>query len=172
MPGLRRELHCRLKEVHVQPSAAVEPLQTLQGGPGGVAVISHETTHHVAVLLLDVTAIVLLVGTRAGEGDLLLTAVVVEVLVDEFAAVVRVDTEEGEGKTASDPMYAGLYTHLSFPPHRLALRPASIDVYRAYRVQVKALSTFTAVRYQVYFYKPGLVLLPIGKSPDRDCILQ
>jgi hypothetical protein len=51
-------------------------------------VIAYQTAHHIAILLLYVTAIILLVGTRPGEGNLLLAAIGIETLVDEFTAVV------------------------------------------------------------------------------------
>jgi hypothetical protein len=43
------------------------------------------------------TAIVLLIGARASEGDPLPLAIVVKVPVDELATVIRVQPQEGEG---------------------------------------------------------------------------
>jgi hypothetical protein len=39
-------------------------------------------------------AIILLVGTRPGEGNLLLVTMAVEALVDEFTAIVRVHAKQ------------------------------------------------------------------------------
>jgi hypothetical protein len=43
-------------------------------------------------------AIILLVGTRAGKGNLILAAIFIEALVDELTAIVRINTQQGEGK--------------------------------------------------------------------------
>jgi hypothetical protein len=141
-------------------------LQTLKCGSGGVPVVSYQTAHHIPILLLHVTAIVLLVGTRPGKGNLLLAAIGVEALVNELAAVVRVHTKESERETLSYPVYCRTYPHLPFTPNRQAFRPATGDVHSTERVQVKTLHALTTVGYQVHFQEARLVLLPIGKGPD------
>ena len=42
-------------------------------------------------------AIVLLIGAGAGEGNFLPLAISIEVVVDELAAVVRVQPQKGKG---------------------------------------------------------------------------
>jgi len=113
-----------------------------------------------------VTTVVLLVGTRPGKGNLLLIAIGVEALVDELTPIVRVHTQEWEGKMLSYPMYRLTHSRLAFTPHRLAFRPAAGYVYSTERVQVKALYALTTVGHQIHFQKARLVLLPIGKGPD------
>ena len=69
--GLGPELHRWLEEVHVQPHIIIKSVQTLIRRSGGIPIVAHQTAHHIAVLLFHMTAIVFLVGTRAGEGNLL-----------------------------------------------------------------------------------------------------
>jgi hypothetical protein len=88
--GLGHKLHGRLEEVDVQPNQIIYPPQTFKPCFRGIPIVPHQAAHHIAILLFDMTAIVLLIGTRPGEGDLLITTVVVEALIDELAAVVRV----------------------------------------------------------------------------------
>lgn len=105
----------------LRPNQVVDPFQTLKGSFSGIPLVSfrmngaqdesHQTAHYIAfrlnllvhhegsprvaeaILLLYVTAIVFLVGTRPREGDLLIAAIVVKALIDELAAIVRVYTE-------------------------------------------------------------------------------
>ena len=85
VPGPGTELHRRLEEVHVKPHIVIKPFQTLERSSGGVPVVAHQTAYHIAILLLHMTAIVLLVGARTCKGALLLAAIGIEALVDEFA---------------------------------------------------------------------------------------
>jgi len=132
----------------------------------GISVIAHQTAHYIPVLLLYVTAIILLVGAGAGEGDLLLAAVGVEALSDKLAAVVRVNTEQGKGEVLPQPVYRLTYPYLSLTPDRQAFRPAAGYIHRTQRVQVKSFGTLTAMSDQIYFQEARLVLLPISKGPD------
>jgi hypothetical protein len=86
--GLRHKLHGWLKEVNVQPNQVVHPPQTFKSNFRGIPFISHKATYHIAILLLNVTAIVLLVGTRPRECDLLITAIIVKAPVNELTAIV------------------------------------------------------------------------------------
>ena len=90
VPGLGHKFHGWLKEVNEQPNQIIYPPQTFKSGFRGIPVVSHKAAYHVAIFLLNMTAIILLVGTRPREDDFLITAIVVETLVNELAAVVRV----------------------------------------------------------------------------------
>ena len=63
---------------------------------GVVAVVAGGLADFGPVLLLDVGLVVLVVGSAAGEGDVPVGAPGAEVVVDELAAVVRVDSEDRE----------------------------------------------------------------------------
>ena len=88
LPGLGEQLHRWLEEVHVQPHIIIKSFQALIRRFRGISVIPHQTAHYIPILLLYIAAIVLFVGTRPGKGNLLLAAVGIEALVNEFAAVI------------------------------------------------------------------------------------
>ena len=75
-------------------------LRTLELGVGVKAQVADQLADVGPVLLLDVGAVVLVAGPGPGEGELVGRAVVEEVGVDELAAVVRVDAQDGEGEPA------------------------------------------------------------------------
>jgi len=116
--------------------------------------------------------VVLFVRARAGKSDFLLTTIGVKVLVDELTAIVRVHTQEPEGKMLPHPMYCLTHRQLTFAPHRKAFRPAAGYIHGTERIQVKALGTLTTMSYQVCFHETRLVLLPVGKGPDGYGILE
>jgi len=154
------QLHYRLEEVHIAFYQGIEPIQLLQGPWGMVAVVADESTDHGPVFLLDVGVVVLPVGSGPGAGDALLLAVGVEVVVDELAAVVGVDTQEGEGKFLADVMDGATHSLLTLTQHAPAGHSAGGDVHGAEGVEVLAFGGFPAVSYQVYFQestsrKPG-----------------
>jgi len=90
VPGLGHKFHSWLKEVNVQPSQVIYSSKAFKSGFRGIPVISHQATYHIAILLLNVATIILLVGTRPSEGDLLITTIIIEAPVNELATVVRV----------------------------------------------------------------------------------
>jgi hypothetical protein len=62
---------------------AIQLVEYIAGALAFVAAVADESPHHAPVLLLDVTVVVLAVGTGAGKGNLLVRAIPVEVMVDE-----------------------------------------------------------------------------------------
>ena len=105
MPGLIQQLHGWLEEVRVKADAMVEPIQPLEGNFGGISIIAHNAAHHIPILLLHMAAIILLVGPGPCEGNLIVPAILVEALVDELAAIVRVYAEQGKRKTLPHVVY-------------------------------------------------------------------
>jgi len=92
MSRFTHQLHRGLEEVHIQPYIRIKSFQALIRRSGGVSIIAHQSAHHIPVLLLYVVAIVFLIGAGAGEGDVLPPAIIIKMLIDEFAAVVRVQS--------------------------------------------------------------------------------
>jgi hypothetical protein len=172
VPGLRYKFHSWLKEVDVQSSQIIYSPQTFKRGFRGIPVVSHKAAYHIAILLLNMTAIILFVGTRPGEDDLLILTIVIETVVNELPAVIRVYAKKREGEMLSHPVYRLPYLLLPFTPYRQAFCPAAGNVYGTERVQVKTLRALTAVSYQVCLYKTRLVLFPIGKCFDGYTPLQ
>ena len=172
MAGLKLKLHGRLEEVHVLAQQAVDPLESLQGSLGGVAVITHEPPDYRPVLLLYMGVVVLLVGPRAREIDLVTLAIGVKVVVDELSSVVRVQATQRERQSSSYVVHGPSHSVLTLPPHSLTLYPAGGDVYCAQCVEVEPLRSLTTVSDQVHLQVSGLVLMPIGKGPNGDRRLQ
>ena len=92
MPRLTHQLHRGLEEVNVQPYIGIKPFQTLIRRFRSISVIAHQAAHHITVLLLYVAAIVLLVGPGARKGNLLPLAIGKKMPVNEFAAVIGVQS--------------------------------------------------------------------------------
>ena len=90
---LQFQLKRRLKEVGVKSHQFIKTIEALQSLVGIIAVISHQPTHHRPVLLLYMGIIILLVGARAGEFNAFPLAVVVEPMVYELRAIIRVQTQ-------------------------------------------------------------------------------
>ena len=81
-------------------------------------------TNHRPVLLFDMGLVILLVGSRAGKGDLFALAVAQKGLVDELAAVVLIQSQEWEGQVQAQ-LANGLRDHdLSFMSQGQAFRPS------------------------------------------------
>ena len=98
----------------------VEPIEALEGSFGGVPVVIHQTAHHITILLLHVTAIILLVGAGPGEGDFLVSAILIEALPRikyGVATIVRVQAKQGKRKTLPHVVDGLTYPLLPFTPH-------------------------------------------------------
>ena len=86
-----------LKEVDIQAQVLVDALED------GIllivvqSIIANGMPHHGPVLLLDMGLIIFLVGTRTGKGDLLILAIALEQVIDEFGAIIGVNPEQIEG---------------------------------------------------------------------------
>ena len=63
---------------------------------GVIALIAHSTTHNRPVFLFDIGVVILASYPTAGEGDLLLDAVPIELIVDEFGTTVRINAQQRE----------------------------------------------------------------------------
>jgi hypothetical protein len=88
MPGFMTELHGRLEEVDVKAGNSINHLHAIVGSFGGIPVIPYQAAYHIAILLLDMTTIVFLIGTRASKSDFLLSTIGIEAAVDKFATII------------------------------------------------------------------------------------
>ena len=82
------ELEDRLEKIDIQAQVGVNVLQQGVLFTAFHPVIADDMTHHGPILLLDMRLIILLVGARACEGDLLIQTIVIEQIVDEFTAII------------------------------------------------------------------------------------
>jgi hypothetical protein len=90
MPGLGQQSHGGLKEIDIETEDKIYAIQSLQGCSGRITIIAHQSPDHRPVLLLYMAAIIFLVGARASEGNTFPLAIGKEVMINEFAAIVRV----------------------------------------------------------------------------------
>jgi hypothetical protein len=113
------------------------------------------------------TAIILLVRSRAGKLDPLAKTISVEVVIDKLAAVVRIQSQEREGQPATDAVYSRPDSMLALAPYSHTLRPPTGYVYCAQGGQIEALGTLAAMGYQIYLDESGPILFPVGEGSDR-----
>ena len=97
-PFLRLYFHRRLKTVHIVSYRSVQFVQLALSSGALEAVVADDLAHHRAVLLLDEALVVLPVSAAASERNLVFRTEVDYGVVQELAAVVRVETLELEGK--------------------------------------------------------------------------
>ena len=90
----------------------------------------------------------LLVGPGASKCDLLSLAIGIEVVVDELAAVVRVQPQKREWQAPGDVMHSATHSLLAFTPYPLALYPARGRIYSAQGGEIEALGALSAVGHQ------------------------
>src|SRR6266851_5238532 len=154
----------------VEAGEAIDAGELGIGGVGGEAIIADELADDGAVLLFDMGAIVLLPGPTAGEGDAALSAVVVQALVDELAAVIAVEPEERHGQALAHAMHAPAHPLVPLAPDRLELDPGGGDVHGAERTEVKALRTAAAVGDEIDLEEPGPGVVPLGEGADGDLV--
>ena len=62
------------------------------------AVIANGMADDRPILLFDMRLIVFLVRARTGKSDLLVQAIAIEQVVDEFTTVIRIDAEQRKGQ--------------------------------------------------------------------------
>ena len=126
--GLLGELERRLEHVHEQSRGRVEACQRLGPGHALQAAVPDQTADDGAVLLFDPGLVVLAEGPGPGQLDALLPAEGHQHLVEELAAVVRVDPAEREGQRASQLIQRIDHQACFAHEERYAFRPPAGDI--------------------------------------------
>ena len=126
------QFHRGLEQILEDPKLIIELVGGLLGLCGVVAIPAHKLSDMGPVFLLDVGVVVFFVGSRAGELDSTASwALLTEskkVVVDELAAVVRVDPLERERKLVFDLGDRIQDTQGALTHDGLALYPAGSNV--------------------------------------------
>lgn len=168
LPGLLLELHGGLEDVHVQAQRPVElgqlPIRRLPFKP----VISHQLPDHRAVLLFDETLIVLLGDPSSGEGDVLLLTIGQQQIVDELAAIVSIQSQDGEWHKLGGVAKSVFDGMLGPMEQWQALDPAGRDVRENEGVQEGALGAVAAVGDQIGLEESRTSVISVGEGADRD----
>src|SRR5271166_1535566 len=97
-PSLLGQLERWLEEVHVEPCRRIEAGHHTGSLDAVEPAVSDQTPDYCAVLLLDEGLVVLLVGARSGDLELLVAAPRYDDLVHEGAVVVEVDAAWGASR--------------------------------------------------------------------------
>ena len=89
-------------------------------------------------------------------------------MVDEFAAIVRIDAEQGKGQPMPDGFQRLEGPHLRFILYRLGFCPARVHVGRVERLCVVSRRIAAAMGDQIDFDEAGFLLVPFRERADRD----
>lgn len=94
---LAHQLDRREEEVLEEPQlVTVEFVHRFDGSPGVIALVAEQFADMSPVLLLDVGIVILFIRSTPGELNLVRLAVAVEVSIDKFRTVVRVNSQQLE----------------------------------------------------------------------------
>ncbi len=129
------------------------------------------------ILLLDVGLVVLFVGSRAGPFDAPVAAQEVgfDNFVEEFAAVIAVESEHRKGQAFFDPLKAYAHFAAAITPERCQLSPTAMEVGECQAPEERSAAASSAMRDGVGFEPTRLVeglraarLLAGLPDPDDD----
>ncbi len=166
------QLHRGLEEVHHQSQfIAIEIVHESHGGGGVQAVPADQPAHVGPVLLLDVGVVVLLVGPTAGELDAVGPAVADQLVVEELAAVVRIDALQTKGQIQAHLLEGRDDPRLPFAEHGSSLGPGGVDIREIEGMSELPLRTAARVRDQVDLGETRAGDIPVV-GLDRDVVLE
>lgn len=172
VPDLFLELHDREEEVGVQSCDPIEPAEKVELLGSVIAVVAGQVADDGVVFLFDVAVIVFAVGTTAGEGDVFMLAVLPEVFVNELAAIVAVNAQEGKrevGAACGDGL-KHVAPGLVFRDSRFG--PGGGDIGKGQGEGEDAVGTSAVMTDKISLAEARADIVPVGKCPDRDVMLQ
>ena len=161
-----------LKEVDIQAQVLVDALQDSILRITVQSIIANGMAYHGPILLFDMGLIVFLVGTRTCEGDLLIQAIVIEQVIDEFGAIIGVNSKQIEGQIWPHGSDRAANRLLAAPTQSNWLSPASTQVGAGQGVQEWSYGRVSTMCHQVYFQKAGFVFVPVSKGTHRDVLFE
>src|SRR6266446_6063725 len=115
--------------------------------------------------------VVLLVRTSSRELDLLPFAPSLQMPVDEFRSIVRVQTQKAEGQHPFDLIQGLLHSGLPLPQQRPRLRPGSLNVGDVERIAELSFARIPGMRDKVDFRETRRGHVP-AVGLHRDVVLQ
>ena len=161
-----------LEEVDVQTQVIVDAVQELQLFLGLEAVIADQMTYHRPVLLLDMRLVVFLVGPGTGEGHPFVLTVTVRDFVDELAAIVRIQSQQGKRQALTHGLDGGKHEMLRAMQDGHTLRPAGGDIGGGERIEKLPFDALATMRHQIDFHESRAGIIPVGIGADRDGFLE
>jgi len=168
------EFDHRQEEVGVEVEPGVEDLEQFDLLGAVVPTVAYSAANDRPVLLLDVGAVIPSPEAATSEGSLLLEAVAIELLVDEFRATVGVDAQQGEGQALTCPLDGGENVDLGLVADGETLRPAGFDVCDAQSpgMLMATGDLASAVVDQVDLAEAWAVFGPVGPGTDLDPLFE
>ena len=123
------------------------------------------------VLLLDVSIVIFLVRTAARELDLEGLAIVIEMSIDKFRAVVGVNAQQFKRQGLTDGFHGATDSFLPFAQHGTSLDPGGVDVGEVQRMTAVSGGRAAGMRDQIDFGEAGLANVPVV-GLDGNVMLQ
>jgi len=153
-PGLGCEFDRRQEEIlELAQFVVVKVVDRREGLWRIEAGVAKQLAHMSPVFLLDMGVVVFLVRSSTRELDAVSTAVVQEMVVDEFRTVVGVDSEKSKGERCTD-MFEGIDdVGLAFAQYGAGFYPGGMDIRDVERVDKFPLSAVARMRDQVDLHK-------------------
>src|SRR5262245_144402 len=116
------------------------------------------------VLLLAVSVVIFFVRATSGELNLESLAIVIEMGIDKFRTIVRVNAQQFKRQGLPDSFHSLTHCFLSFAQDRPGRHPGGVDVGEVQRMTAVSRSAVAGMRNQIDFGEAGLVNVPaIGK---------
>ena len=100
-----------------------------------VAQVAQDFAHVSVVFLFDMGVVIFLVGPAASELNILLIAEGLEMIVDKFRTIVRIDPQQFERQSLFNVLHGAQHPDLALAHHRTAFHPGGMDVGDVERVQ-------------------------------------
>lgn len=166
------ELHTGLEEVGIEPQESIDMLDQEELFVLIVAVIAHGGADDGVIFLFDEAVIVFAIGAAAREADLLLLTIAMELIVDELAAVVGIDTLEWKRETVADILQGLEDVALSLVLDHTCLRPGGGDIGEVQCLGIVTPGNAPIVGNQIDLHEAGLSFIPVSKSANGDVMFQ
>src|SRR5579862_428320 len=131
-----------------------------------VAAISDISANNRSILFFHKAVVILAAWAGSGKGDLLLLAIGKEVVIDEFTAIIRVNSEQRAGQVATDVSKRLEDPHLGFVADGTGFGPPCADISDVQGLTEVTVRIAPVVADQIDFYKARPSFVPLRKGPD------
>src|ERR1700741_1379305 len=166
LASLVLQLKGRLEEVGVQPRCSIQTFQHTRRLAAIEATVSHKPSDDRAVLLLDESLIILLVGARTRHLDLLRATPGHDDVVHERAVIVEIGAANEPGEQVLCALH-GPHDEAALARHqRHALGPTSRAIDHGQCLDKRASHGCAAMSHHVDLAEPRRRIVPVVERPD------
>jgi hypothetical protein len=170
--GLGEKLHDRLEEVGVETKMPVELVEEGELLIVIVAVIADGSADNGVVFLFDIATVVLAVWPTASKGDLEVVAEAQQVVIDELAAIVRVDAEQGKREIVFNGVESLYDPALGFITHSAGFCPSWGDIGGVEALDEVTIGGAAVMSDQIDLKEARCFLVPFFVGSDGDMMFQ